>query len=127
MLRPFLILLVAIGFTVVGELFLKTGMNKIGVLGLQPAVFFPALVRIFTTPVIVTGFALIFTGSLFWLSVISRIPLSLAYPLLSTSYVLGVAGSWIFLGESVSPQRIVGVLIICAGVLVVFTSAEAQG
>ncbi len=127
MLRPFLILLVAIGFTVIGELFLKSGMNKLGVLSMQPEEFFPALVRIFTTPVIVAGFGLIFTGSIFWLSVISRLPLSVAYPMLSLSYVLGVAGSYLFLGETVPLQRIAGVIIICFGVVVVFTSAEAHG
>lgn len=122
MLRPFLILLIAIGFTVTGELLLKKGMDQIGVLSLQPALFFSTLVRVFTTPVILAGFALIFTGSIFWLAVISRLPLSIAYPMLSTSYVLGVAGAWFFLGETVPLQRIIGVLIICTGVVVVTRS-----
>lgn len=122
MLRPFLLLLVAIGFTVCGELLLKAGMNQVGVLSLQPDRIVPSLVRVFTTPVIVGGFALIFTGSIFWLAVISRIPLSVAYPMLSMSYVLGVAGAWLFLGEAVTVQRLVGVAIICTGVVVVTRS-----
>jgi drug/metabolite transporter (DMT)-like permease len=120
--RPFLLLLVAIAFTVSGELLLKAGMNQLGELNLEPSQAIPSLLRVFTTPIIVMGFTLIFTGSIFWLAVISRVPLSLAYPMLSLSYIFGVAGAWIFLGEAVTLQRMIGVAIICTGVIVVTRS-----
>ncbi len=122
MLTPLILLAIAVGFTVTGELLLKHGVNQLGVLSLEPSDFIPLFLRVFTTPVIVAGFTLIFTGSLFWLAVISRVPLSYAYPLLSSSYVVVVVASWLFLGEQITLQRMAGVLIICTGVIVVFRS-----
>ena len=63
-----------------GETLLKKGMNAIGALDLRPATLLPTFWRVFTTPMIVIGFALIFGGSLFWLVVLSKWNLSLAYP-----------------------------------------------
>ncbi|MBI2907683.1 MAG: EamA family transporter [Chloroflexi bacterium] len=119
MLRPFLLLLIALCFTVTGELLLKHGMNKVGVLGLQPSVFLPMLWRTFTTPQVVLGFASIFAGSIFWLAVISRLDLSLAYPMLSIGYIIVVIASWLLLGEQITGLRVLGTLIIMGGVFVI--------
>ncbi len=122
MLTPILLLVVAISFSVCGELLLKYGVNRVGVLSLNPSELPTVLLQVFSTPAIVGGFGLIFTGSLFWLAVISRVPLSFAYPLLSSSYILVVFASWLLLGESLTAYRIVGVLIICTGVAVIYRS-----
>ncbi len=122
MLRPFLLLLVAICFSVTGELMLKTGMNKVGVLSLQPSQIVASLWRTFTNPYVLGGFTLVFTGSIFWLAVISRAPLSWAYPLLSISYILGIALSWLLLGESVTLSHFAGAFMIVAGVFVIYRS-----
>ena len=82
-MRTFGLLLVAISLSVTGETLLKLGMNRIGALDLRPETVLLTFWRVFTTPVIVIGFALIFGGSLFWLVVLSKWNLSLAYPLLS--------------------------------------------
>jgi multidrug transporter EmrE-like cation transporter len=113
------LLAIAICFSVVGELLLKTGVNQIGVeMSLQPDAIVRELVGVFTHPVILGGFALIFGGSIFWLAVLSRIDLSLAYPMLSMSYVIGVFLSWLVLKEEISWMRLLGVAIICVGVIV---------
>lgn len=122
MLRPFLLLLIALSFTVTGELLLKHGMNKVGVLSLQPNLIVPMLARTFTTPQVLMGFASVFTGSLFWLAVISRIDLSLAYPMLSIGYIIVVIASWLLLGEQLSVFRVLGALIIVGGVFVLTRS-----
>jgi len=122
MLRPFLILVVAITFSVSGELLLKDGMNKVGTLSFRPSLFLPTLWRAFTTPQIIIGFALAFIAAIFWLAVISRVQLSYAYPMLSLSYVIVLFASWLLLGESLSLTRLIGVFIICSGVYVVFRS-----
>ena len=121
-LTHFVTLLVAVCFSVTGELLLKHGMNMVGVLSLHPATLIPSLFRVFTTPFIILGFGSIFISSIFWLSVLSRVPLSYAYPMISTSYVLVVIASGLFLGEHITYSRMLGVFIIIAGVAVVFRS-----
>ncbi len=122
MLRPFLLLLVAILLSVTGELLLKGGMNRVGTLSFRPNLFLPTLWRAFTTPQIIAGFVLAFAASIFWLAVISRVQLSYAYPMLGLSYVVVLFASWLLLGEHFSFTRLAGVFIICSGVFVVFRS-----
>lgn len=118
-MRAFSILLVAILLTVSGELLLKHGMNRVGVLSLQWPHFLDGIARTFSTPQILGGFALVFSGSIFWLAVISRVELSWAYPMLSLGYVIVVVASWLLLGEQFSALRLVGVLVVCSGVVII--------
>ena len=119
---PFIALLIAISFSVVGEMLLKAGMNQVGSLEFTGWHAIPQLVRAFTNPAVLGGFILIFGGSLFWLSVISRSHLSWAYPMLSMSYVIVVVLSAIFFSEPITTWRVVGVLTIIAGVFMVYRS-----
>ncbi len=107
-----------------GELLLKQGMNRNGVLEVSPDTLLPTVGRLLTNPFILGGFTLIFSGSIFWLGVISRVPLSYAYPMLSTSYILVVGASWLFLGEEITLLRMVGVVVIILGVSLVFRSGQ---
>lgn len=122
MLKPLFILLVAVLFSVTGELLLKQGMNTVGFFSLHPSQFFPMLPRVFTNPFILLGLASLGVGLVFWLSVLSRVPLSYAYPMLSTSYILVVLSSWLLLGEQISLARAAGTLVIVTGVALVFRS-----
>jgi drug/metabolite transporter (DMT)-like permease len=115
----FAVLAVAILFSTTGELFLKIGVNRIGEFALAPG----PLMRAVTSPIVLFGFTLFGIGALFWLWVISRAPLSWAYPMLALGYVLVVFESRIFLGEAVPPQRWLGALIIVLGVVVLYHSS----
>lgn len=121
---PYVLLSVAIVLTVCGELLLKRGMNLHGELNLVSETLVADLGRMLANPFLWGGFGLIFSGSIFWLSVISRIDLSLAYPMLSMGYVVVVLASWVFLGEHVTLLRMAGVLVIIAGVSLVYWSGQ---
>jgi multidrug transporter EmrE-like cation transporter len=123
-LLPLVLLGIAILLTVSGELLLKQGMNRNGVLEVSPDTLLPTVGRLLTNPFILAGFTFIFSGSIFWLGVISRVPLSYAYPMLSTSYILVVGASWLFLGEEITLLRMVGVVVIILGVSLVFRSGQ---
>jgi len=117
---PFLIVLVAVCFSVVGELLLKAGMNDVGVLSFSN--FFPTMVKIFSHPRILLGFGSIGIGAIFWLAAISRANLSWAYPMLSMGYILVLILSATFLKEEVSAIRWIGALVVCAGVILISRS-----
>src|SRR5437588_11296023 len=78
------LLLIAIVLSAFGEVLLKAGVNRIDRITLAPG----TLVRAFLQWQILAGFVLLFGGSLFWLAVLSRVHLSLAYPLLAMGYIL---------------------------------------
>jgi len=120
----FALLMIAMCLTVTGELLLKSGMNRHGELNVSLDTLVPTAVKLFTSPFVLGGFVFVFSGALFWLAVLSRWPLSLAYPLLSISYIIGIIASVIFLKEKVNAIQIVGVLVIILGVFLISRSAE---
>ncbi len=126
MLPVLTLLLVASGLTVIGEVLLKLGMNavsaQVGAFTLEPRVLWTT----FTDWRVILGFALVFGGALFWLGVISRVNLSFAYPLLALNYVLILIPSRYLLGESITPTKLAGAMIVVAGVIVITWGANQQ-
>jgi drug/metabolite transporter (DMT)-like permease len=96
---------------------LKKGINSLPGLDFAPATLLPTFIRIFTQPLVFLGFVFIFGGSLFWLAVLSKWDLSLAYPLLSISYIASLFVGALFLGEQITLLRMIGVLVVVVGVV----------
>lgn len=125
--QALLLLIPAIVSSTTGQLFLKMGMNQVSDFALTPRTIAAALPAVMLNPLIWLGFAGWIGGTVFWLGVISRAPLSLAYPILALSYFVVVIEAQLFLGEAVTWQRLVGVGIIVAGVILVgWTERAAQ-
>ena len=57
-----------------------------------------------------------------WIVGLSRVPVSQAYPLLSLGYVLNIGLAWWLFGEVPNVQRVAGVAVIIAGVVLVARS-----
>jgi len=58
-----------------------------------------------------------------WLAALSKAPVSTAYPMLSLGYVVVAAVSVLWLGETLGPAKIVGIALICVGVVLVSRSS----
>jgi drug/metabolite transporter (DMT)-like permease len=108
---------------VAGQLTLKMGMTQVGRIGgemlAQPLA---AAMRVLTTPLVLGGLGLYVLGAVAWLTVLSRVPLSLAYPTLALAYAFTPLLAWLLLGESISGLRWLGVATICFGVVLVSRS-----
>lgn len=57
-----------------------------------------------------------------WIGALSKAPVSTAYPMLSLGYVVVTAVSVLWLGETLSPAKVLGIVLICAGVYLVSRS-----
>jgi drug/metabolite transporter (DMT)-like permease len=62
------------------------------------------------------GFAIIIPATLVWFAILDKAPFSLAYPLMSLSYVFGMIASRVFFNEPITLYRWSGVALICLGV-----------
>jgi drug/metabolite transporter (DMT)-like permease len=71
---------------------------------------------------VVFGLLLYVTGTVFWLSALSRVDLSYAYPFASLSYVIMLAASWLLFHENITVVRLLGTLIVALGVFVISRS-----
>jgi len=58
-----------------------------------------------------------------WLAALSKAPVSTAYPMLSLGYVVVAVVSVTWLGEVMSFSKVLGIALICAGVVLVSRSA----
>jgi multidrug transporter EmrE-like cation transporter len=58
-----------------------------------------------------------------WLAVLSKAPVSVAYPMLSIGYVIAAVMGVFFLGEAVGAARALGIALICVGVVFVARTA----
>jgi multidrug transporter EmrE-like cation transporter len=57
-----------------------------------------------------------------WVAALTKAPVSSAYPMLSLGYVAVAAVSAAWLGESLTPAKVLGIALICAGVVLVSRS-----
>lgn len=121
-MKNILIIMFSVALAVGGQMFLKMGMMQIGEVSLSASMPLFLIKKIFTNIKLFVGFSLFGISSFVWLCVLSKVPLSLAYPMVSMGYVLTVLLSWKVLGEGVSPQRWIALGIICLGVVVLSRS-----
>ena len=111
--------LVSVGLSASAQLLLKAGMSLPAVKGALGGGAANAVVAIMTTPQVLLGLAAYGVGAMLWLVCLSRIPLAMAYPLVSLAIVAVIMASVIFLGESLTPLRIAGSVLVIAGVALI--------
>lgn len=117
-MKDFSLLFFNVLLTVIGQILFKHGMNTIGrVNSLRDAV--GKLTLAFLNPYILSGIAIYGFTTLVWLIILSRVKLSIAYPMLSSGYVLSIFFSWMLFKESIPKVRMIGALVICIGVYLV--------
>jgi drug/metabolite transporter (DMT)-like permease len=106
----------------IGQVLLKKGMASMGPLTLAPDLLGGVLWRIATNPFVLGGLCVYGLSTLFWLTVLSRVPLSYAYPFISLNLLVIMLVSWGLFGEHPSWLRVVGTLIVGLGVLLISRS-----
>jgi multidrug transporter EmrE-like cation transporter len=57
-----------------------------------------------------------------WILALSRVPVSVAYPMLSVGYIVNAVAAWMLFGESLGVQKLVGIGFIVVGVFLVARS-----
>jgi drug/metabolite transporter (DMT)-like permease len=75
-----------------------------------------------TNPYVVLGLSVYLCSTIFWLTALSRVNLSFAYPFASLSYVLMLIVSWQLFKEDISLLRLTGSLVIGFGVFLISRS-----
>jgi drug/metabolite transporter (DMT)-like permease len=119
--KSMVLILVAVLLGVVGQLLLKMGITQVGTLafGSDLAGLIQLGLRVFGNLKVLGGFAVYGLSSLFWIVVLSKVDLSLAYPMLALNYVLVPLTAWLFLGEQVPTLRWLGAGVVIIGVVII--------
>jgi multidrug transporter EmrE-like cation transporter len=116
-LTTFAFIITGVLLNAVAQLLLKAGTNALGgAIHLTMSNWFETLVRVGTQLPILGGLACYVISLVVWIMGLSRTDVTIAYPMLSLGYVVAAAGAWLFLGEAVSPQRLLAIGVIMVGV-----------
>lgn len=94
-----------------GQTLWKIGLDRVGGLTFQQ------IQPVLLSPYIWAGIVLYGLATICWLVVLSRLPLSVAYPLQSIAYVLGVFVAHVYFHESIPLNRMLGVALILLGIV----------
>ncbi len=104
------------------QLLLKAGTNAIGHFEFSAANIVPVGLKIALEPHIIGGVGCYVVSLVVWIMGLSRVEVSVAYPLLSIGYLVNALAAWYLFGESLTAQKLVGIGFIIAGVFLVTRS-----
>lgn len=106
----------------VAQLLLKAGTNAVGHFHFTAENVIPVGWQMATQPYILGGMVCYAVSLVVWIMALSRVEVSIAYPMLSVGYVLNAIAAWYFFGEAVSVTRLIGIGVIIIGVYIVARS-----
>ncbi|MDD2546064.1 MAG: SMR family transporter [Burkholderiaceae bacterium] len=116
------LILVGVLLNAAAQLLLKAGVRQIGHFEFAPANILPIGWSLATNLPIIGGLSCYVVSVVVWILALSRVEVSIAYPMLSIGYVVNAALAYWLFGEAVGPQRLLGIAIIIVGVVIVARS-----
>ena len=118
----FSLLMLGVLLNATAQLLLKAGTNRIGAFAFSWDNVVPIGARLAANPPILAGLACYVVSVVVWILALSRVPVSVAYPMLSVGYVVNALAAWMLFGESITAQKMIGIAVIMVGVFLVARS-----
>jgi multidrug transporter EmrE-like cation transporter len=116
------LLLICVALNTIAQVLLKAGVRTVGAIDFSLAHIGRAAAALLFEWHIFTGLVCYVSSVAVWLMVLSRIEVSVAYPMVSLGYIATAIAAYYLFGESLSPTRIAGIFIILLGVYLVARS-----
>jgi multidrug transporter EmrE-like cation transporter len=118
----FSLILAGVLLNAAAQLLLKAGTNAVGHFEFSSANIVPVGLRLALEPFILSGVACYVVSLVVWIMALSRVEVSIAYPMLSIGYVINAVAAWYLFGESLTALRLTGIGFIVVGVFLVARS-----
>jgi len=110
-------------FTVYGQLILRHQIGEFSEIPRGLGLVGFLLEFTFTRPLVLSGLAAAFVASLCWMATLTRFELSFAYPFMALNFLIVVAISIAAFGEALNANKIIGLVIVCGGLVVIAQGA----
>ena len=123
MVKIMLLVLLSESITVIGQVLFKKSTNTIGTYNLKVGsdrIRF--LSEVFKKPYLWLGIVVMSMGLVVWLLAIAQGDLSLVFPMGSLQYILILFVAHKFLGEKIDKMKLVGTLLVMAGIVLMSVS-----
>jgi multidrug transporter EmrE-like cation transporter len=121
-IAAFAFLLGGVLLNAAAQLLLKAGTNELGVITLTRENWVDTFGRMATQGHFIAGAACYVVSIVVWIFGLSRVPVSVAYPMLSLGYIVNAIAAHYLFGEAVTLSRWLGIGFIVLGVWLVARS-----
>lgn len=101
------------------QILMKAGTNAIGHFEFSAANILPIGWKLATEWHIITALFCYALSVVIWILALSRVPVSIAFPMLSMAYVVNAVAAYYLLGEAFNPTKLVGMGVIILGVIII--------
>jgi len=113
------LILTGVLLNAVAQLLLKAGSRVIAGVDVNLGNAWMLLERVAVNPPIIGGLACYAISVVVWILALSRVDVSVAYPMLSIGYVVNAVAAWMLFGEQLNAARMAGIGVIIVGVWLV--------
>ena len=120
-LQSFLLILTGVLLNAVAQLALKASVRNHGAIELGGGAL-PAAVQVAGEPALWLGLFCYGVSVIVWILALSRVDVSIAYPMLSIGYIVNAVAAHYLFGEAVTTTRWLGIGFIVLGVWLVAKS-----
>lgn len=118
----FALIIAGVLLNAAAQLLLKAGTNAVGHFEFHLDNVLPVGLKLAFEPHILGGVACYVVSLVVWIMGLSRVPVSVAYPMLSIGYVINAFVAWQWFGETLTAQKLAGIGFIVVGVFLVARS-----
>ncbi len=115
----FALIFAGVMLNVAAQLLIKAGTNAIGYFEFSRDNVLPIGLRLATEPHIIGALFCYALSVVIWILALSRVQVSIAYPMLSMGYVVNAVAAWWLFNEAFNPTKVVGIGVIIFGVILI--------
>ena len=112
----FLLLISGVLLNATAQLALKAATRVTGPVSYEVDTLGSTLMALAAQPLLWVGLTCYAVSVMVWIAALSRVEVSIAYPMLSLGYVVTAIVAWWLFGESLGPQRLAAIATIICGV-----------
>jgi multidrug transporter EmrE-like cation transporter len=118
-LVSFALIFTGVMLNAAAQILMKAGTNAVGHFEFTTGNILPIGIKLATEWHIVTALFCYALSVVIWILALSRVPVSIAFPMLSMAYIVNAVAAWYLLGEDFSPTKAVGIGVIILGVIII--------
>jgi multidrug transporter EmrE-like cation transporter len=118
----FALILTGVLLNAAAQLLLKAGTNAVGHFEFHVDNVIPVGMKLAFEPHILGGLSCYVVSVVVWIMALSRVPVSVAYPMLSIGYIVNAFAAYLLFGEALAGQKLLGIGFIVIGVWLVARS-----
>ena len=101
------------------QILMKAGTNAVGHFEFSAENILPIGWKLATEWHIVVALFCYALSVIVWILALSRVPVSIAFPMLSMAYIVTAMAAWYLLGETLSVTKLLGIGVIILGVIII--------